>query len=466
MPLNYKQMDLFGLPVSFNFKGSQKSTSKQGFICTLLIAGFILWAIYNSGRVLFVRRNPITITYNSFEQDPERIVINEDTFPVAFGLLTPVTQKYVNFIDESLYTIEVYSNVFKTHEVNGTVTTERILLPLETEICTIEHFGKLKDLFADIPLGSLYCIKKEQPLVDEIALQGTITSTLFNGFSFGVRVCQNSATKTCADDERIESILTGSWLHIHYPQLAVNPQNVTNPDLVFRQSYVTMLSPSTYKTSVMNLGHVSVSSDMGWVVEDKKVDNYVKMAGVTENLDTNPGANGYMLNMLVQLDQLKTNYERTYPKLQDVLAQIQGLVTIAILIVLILMKPYSRLKFNESLINDIFDVKMIKRDGQIVRKKTHQIKRKRFTLAENGVSNPQIKSQVHRDKKQIKDSNLKQKQVQEPIQMTTLASPRPLLSKESEKIGENQEIFRFETEREDRNQVLVLQPVEISQSQT
>ena len=51
----------------------------------------------------------------------------------------------------------------------------------------------------------------------------------------------------------------GSWLHIHYPQLAVNPQNVTHPDLVFQQSYVTMLSSWTYKTSVMNLGHIVVS---------------------------------------------------------------------------------------------------------------------------------------------------------------------------------------------------------------
>jgi len=36
--------------------------------------------------------------------------------------------------------------------------------------------------------------------------------------------------------------------------------------------------------------------------------------------------------------------------------------------------------------------------------------------------------------------------------MATLASPRPLLSKESEKIGENKEIFRFKTEREDKDQ--------------
>jgi len=459
MPLDYKQMDLFGLPVSFNFKGSQKSTSKQGFICTVLIAGFILWAIYNSGRVLFVRKNPSTITYNSFEQDPEKIVINEDTFPVAFGLLTPVTQKYFNFINETIYKIEVYQNVFKTSkDSDGTVTSQRILLPLETEICTPDHFGRYKSLFSDIPLNSLYCIKKNQTLVDEVALQGTITSTLFNGFSFGVRVCQSSNTTVCASDAEINSILTGSWLHLHYPQLAVNPQNVTNPDLIFRQSYVTMLSPSTYKTSVMNLGHVVVSSDMGWLVEDKKVENYVKMAGVTENLDTNSNIQGYMLNLLVQLDQLKTNYERNYPKLQDVLAQIQGLVTIVILSVVVLMKPYSHLKFNESLINDIFEVKMTKKCGETPSKKTHQGK-KELSHKENEVSSSYAKFQVQDVTLDIKSRKQATEERKESMINHTLASPKCLLLN-CERT--NRETSQFETEKDDRKAHTVLKPAELS----
>ena len=63
---------------------------------------------------------------------------------------------------------------------------------------------------------------------------------------------------------------------------------------------------------------------MGWLVEDKKVYNYVIMAGVTENLDINSKNSGIYTKYACSIDQLKTDYERTYPKLQVVLAQIQA----------------------------------------------------------------------------------------------------------------------------------------------
>jgi len=80
------------------------------------------------------------------------------------------------------------------------------------------------------------------------------------------------------------------------------------------------------------------------------------------------------LDLEIRVSPVTQVYARSYIKIQDIVARANGLTSIALIILLIFVSPYSNLKFYESLINDLFDVKTFKdkdpQDPQFDRKKT------------------------------------------------------------------------------------------------
>jgi len=123
-----------------------------------------------------------------------------------------------------------------------------------------------------------------------------------------------------------------------------------------------MISPTLYKSAVGKLTHLNVVDDDNWLFETKEVKNFLQINSPTEYLDTTPDPDGFLWNGFFDLGQVVTTYERKYTKLQTVLAQIQGSAATVILGLIIILHPYSQAKFNETLINELFDVKMKKRD--------------------------------------------------------------------------------------------------------
>jgi len=97
-----------------------------------------------------------------------------------------------------------------------------------------------------------------------------------------------------------------------------------------------------------------------------------------EYIDLTPNENGILGTFAFDINQVSTTYERKYTKLQTVLAQIQGSATAVILGLVIILQPYSQMKFNETLINEFFDVKM-KKDKDSKGNKNLQSKQKKGT---------------------------------------------------------------------------------------
>ena len=54
---------------------------------------------------------------------------------------------------------------------------------------------------------------------------------------------------------------------------------------------------------------------------------------------------------------MTTRYTRSYIKLQEALGAAQGLISAFMIVFLIVAYPFSRMKFYESLVNEIFSIK-------------------------------------------------------------------------------------------------------------
>jgi len=201
-----------------------------------------------------------------------------------------------------------------------------------------------------------------------------------------------------------------------------------------------MLSPTMLKSGVIELNHLKVIDDDGWLFESKKVKNYIKVATPTEYFDLEPDEDGFLWSGIFQMGQLKTTYERKYTRLQTVLAQIQGSAATVILALVILLRPYSQVKFKEVLINELFDVKVRKRDDPNINGKNSgnkkPKKRNSFAKDKQRTMMEQAKQAPTAQEFEMKLTKIPSKEALEGNQFLSLASDRPLNIVKEEKLLE------------------------------
>ena len=84
----YFLVDYFGVPVSLNSAGRDKSVNTHGIICAILFSAFILWAIYDASGDLIAKKSPSTTSYQSLKQTRKKTFLNKDTFVYYFLIIS------------------------------------------------------------------------------------------------------------------------------------------------------------------------------------------------------------------------------------------------------------------------------------------------------------------------------------------------------------------------------------------
>ena len=433
------QIDLFAVPITLNHEGREKAKSRHGIFLTLLFAGFIVWFIYSLSKEMFDKQNPNTITYDTFQEIPGPLELNKETFPFAIGVQLPSSYGLSYFMDEEVYHPVIKLLVFTNEkQSDGSIVKNREIIDVDIEPCTYEHFGSAWRSVQEVPLSSLYCINPKQTNLDKIELAGIEDLTTYKAFYIGIQQCYNTSTITCKPDDEMKDKLTRSWFTIFYLQSAINPQNFTEPNQRFVTDFSTMLSPTMLKSGIIELNHLQVIDDDGWLFESKKVKNFIKVATPTEYFDLEPDAAGFLYSGVFQIGQLLTTYERKYTRLQTVLAQIQGSAATVILALIIILRPYSHVKFRELLINELFDVKIKKRDDPNMKNNASKNQKKKKSLP--GDLKVHKYSSMEQGKQNLQPAKSPKNAAQgfeiKPIKVTTqegnqllsLASDRPLKS--------------------------------------
>jgi len=420
--LKYWQLDFFAIPITLNRKGKNKAISRHGVLLTLLFVGFIVWLIYSVSKELFVKKNPNTISYDSYIEVPAPMEINKDTFPMAFGLQLPQALGLSFFRDEEIYHPDVklltYRNI---RQSDGSWIKEEEYTDIEVENCSPGYFGEGQNLANAADYGMfMYCIKPVQSKLDRLILEGIEDLTTYKGLIINIVKCQRSDDVTCKSDDEIKEKLTGAWLNWVYLQSAINPQNFSNPNQRFLTYFATTVTPSLSKSAWMKLSQLNVIDDDGWVFETKKTRNFIKASTPTEYFDLTPDPDGILWSGLLDLGQMYTTYERKYTRLQTVLAQIQGSATAMILALIILLHPYSQVKFNEALINELFTVKMKKNKDGSAKKKT-----KKGSVIIQGNEKPKERNSIQKRNQGIE---IKQKSNETIGGISCLESDRALMT--------------------------------------
>ena len=94
---------------------------------------------------------------------------------------------------------------------------------------------------------------------------------------------------------------------------------------------------------------VKIVTDRGWIFEDLVTEQGMAFGAFTDMIDIRKQE--MFLKVVLRIQSIQANYERKYKKIQDVLAEIGGLLQSLLMFLAIIIVPLTKLDFYKSLIN-------------------------------------------------------------------------------------------------------------------
>lgn len=300
---------------------------------------------------MILKHNPISLYTETAKEDPDALEVSNGNFVFAMEINDAIT--YAPFIDERIWTVQAY-HIVKTTEFgdDGNVTINFQYNPIEVERCTSDHFAELEQSFSVLDLNTHLCLKKSESLF----VSGAFQSPTFDLIQFQFKICNNSTSQvTCATPEEIASRVV--YISFYQSETAVDLKNYSDPISRYRGEYFTTVTANAYREVNYYLNRLTITTDNGWLTEDIKTENHVQFERVFD-LFSLTQSNGTFAVFNIRPSTTTKVYSRSYLKIQDVIAQVSGILSVSFIVLFMILLPYTWIKFYQSLINGLFNAQV------------------------------------------------------------------------------------------------------------
>ena len=220
---------------------------------------------------------------------------------------------WYNFLNQTLddYTIDFFDDII-------------------LEKCDInKHFGKYKKNFQHIKnVDSYYCPRDR--LFNQTLFGVYGDNSNFSFYYFYFTKCLKSQDENCYDDEKINSILSHSYLDMVYLDYSVNNLNKKEHKKLNIKSERFLVSSSIYKRIWLSFREVKYITDNGLILTKKKEEQFHQLHSIKFDTDIRDIENseepGTFLTLFIGNSGEVSVYNRKNLKFQDYLANICGIV--------------------------------------------------------------------------------------------------------------------------------------------
>lgn len=324
-----RKIDLFGKPLIFEEKDSQKHHTILGNLMTFLIILTCLIIGFMFGNEIYERKTPTVI--NSEEIiETSRFTFRE--YPVMFSFAyfdgTPVYDSQLAF-DLKIGVLSVGPDLKTTFkEISGWFGS-----------CNPEMFEeKYRDLVnltlvnnANAGPGrmEIFC-----PDVNLFVQNGytTLNSTFIN---FRFAPC-NPSVKTCHPN--IERVSKDAYIVVRTVDAFIDPKNYTHPINYYNNIYNYQVSSAFMKRNYFNIEKSKVVTHKGWLLENVVEEEFFTLKDVSK--DINPTFRNEIFQVTFSSPNRRHLIIRRYMKIQDLFASIGGFFNFLLIGSTILLSDY------------------------------------------------------------------------------------------------------------------------------
>ena len=348
----FRSFDLFGIRPSVYFRGRLKSGTGFGFCLTILLLTFTAICFGYFGQDLYYRLDPSLRYHESYYATPEKITLDPELSPIIIELNSPFGDKY--YTSSNLLTVNVSQ---LTIAKSGNDTTV-IFDDYPMEICNPSYFTKLdpdtQSYFLNKHLSDYYCIPR---YLKNLTMVGAFDQDLFQTIKFTVKMCNNyTSNGTCLPIDQIKTTLAGGFIGIYFADYMIDPSDYAMPKKTQPKEVFTNFVLNSQKEIDVFLRNNYISTEDGVIFTKKNID---RVPSFLESVDFDfQTQNEDFLMVYFKIKQQNAYYERSYTKLQDLLAQIGGFINCFWILASIVNYFYSNLFLISEIIVNIFTIKV------------------------------------------------------------------------------------------------------------
>ena len=378
-------IDVFGYTPSLSIKNQLFYQTIFGGLLTLLIVIITIITLIFFSQELFNKNSPSVNLSMEALNHPQRLNYF-DNFEFLIGIQN---SSYMTEINEKIFNAK--GSLFKT------VVNESGIYNLKTNInlvsCDIAlSNSKNKDLYTDLNLKGYYCISNDQN--EEPYLKEHWGNNDFSMIQIKFVDCDNK-TGNCASEEEVYDFLHSADLSFYMIDNLVSTKNYKNPFSKVIKEQTFKVSDS-YKVSVIQyLRHIRIESDDGLLFTTNHSKSSFVLGEFTHDIVFERDSSTF-LTLSIELDNTFQKYQRKYYKLQDLAAQVGGVVNACFVIASLILKIYEKNSYFEYLINNFFEVRL--EDFQkIIKLQSYKKKiqeKKNSTNESMKISNADVKTNI------------------------------------------------------------------------
>ncbi|KAL4468581.1 hypothetical protein ABPG74_005084 [Tetrahymena malaccensis] len=385
-----KKLDIFGKPVQLRLeKRKAHKTLCGGIVTLLIIISVVLITIYY-GLKLYYKQNPsidqmttINSTQSIQAQSYEfgfavNIFSRDDLNQNSQGVFQINEQIFSNqsstLINKGFNIKAYYSNRIKISENDYEENQIEIpLMPCSKNEQFIKYWASIFAL-PDNKKDEYLCPFFQDSLKDAITIQGGITQDQAKQISIVVEIQDEIKS-----NKNWKDMLTNSLVVLKvYDEMAFL-ESFENPVQRYSRTIIDWIDLDKIKFIQLKHNQQVISTDKGIYFSDNQ-DQYLKqISDICYFYKKNDlSSNSKVLNIITQVNQTKQVFLRSYFKASVMLAYIGGFLQLTLIFGKSITKPFSKLSFYTSLVNEVFQFEDDKQKNQQEEQKLNDTEQKPF----------------------------------------------------------------------------------------
>lgn len=326
--------DIFGIQLEFRKNDRNTFNTTIGSIFSILIYISLIILSFIFGKEIYERKIPRVSSGFEILQANDTDVDVSKVYPFTFVLRNGRTAELLKYDEYYNIDMKIWDNTNKTTGNQIKILNAKDVISQ----CTIEQFDKVyHEAFENVNLNTFICFNFNNMSVRN---DRSTPNSLF--ITLEIKLCDENIRKCPADfKSKTQSVFSNSF----YLDAYLNPKN---KDQIIKQSFSKnpqLLNIDTQKHTYYRITKNILSIDYGWIVEDVKLINYLTTDLLQESLvkinKSDPTIQVIYLES--QTKVLNTNIK--YMKVQDLLANIGGLLNGLFVIGKIIITNYTHFSF-------------------------------------------------------------------------------------------------------------------------
>lgn len=319
-----EKLDFIGKTPNINIRETTSYRTTLGGLFSISIFILTLMATTYFSQEIWKKQKP-NVNISKISTPSPKDLMYDENWSFIFG----VQYNNVIYIDDGIYTIK--GRLFKFIDGKGLIMDE-----YKIEHCSNNSFhDSNRELFMQYNINNTWCISKEN--IPELKLSNVWGKPGFSFMDISLWPCKNSTeSMICKPKEEIEKKLNVGVFSIYSIYNIIISTDYKSP---YKKLIYNDFIPFSYKTfthSILYLYNSEILSDVGFLLEEIKEDNGFGIDRLKINFYAQPEDDKRFMRFQFQLTNWKENFKRNYIKLQDIAANIGGIINVFYICALII----------------------------------------------------------------------------------------------------------------------------------